>query len=74
MEDEDVIEALREQSEEYRKIENDHKKLNRTLDAINKKKFLTTEEDVQKKKLQKQKLQLKDRLAELKRDFEQDAN
>ncbi len=65
MKDTEVISHLRSGNEEYKKLEEDHKKLKLTLEEIAKKKFLTTEEEVEKKQIQKQKLQFKDRMAQL---------
>lgn len=65
MKDEEIINTLRTENEEFRKIEEEHKKLKLTLEEMNKKKHLTTDEEVEKKRIQKQKLQYKDRMAEL---------
>ena len=65
MKDTDVISILRSQSDEYKKLEDEHKKLELTLEEITKKKHLSTEEEIQKKQIQKQKLQFKDRMAQL---------
>jgi hypothetical protein len=69
--DEEIAEVLRKENEEYKKLEEKHKKLEQHLAEINKKRFLTTEEEVEKKKIQKQKLQYKDRMAELIRKYRQ---
>ena len=65
MKDTEVISILRNESDEYKKLEEEHKRLELTLDEITKKKHLTSEEEVQKKQIQKQKLQFKDRMAQL---------
>jgi uncharacterized protein YdcH (DUF465 family) len=65
MKDEAIINTLRTENEEFRKIEEEHKKLKHALEEMNKKKHLTTDEEVEKKRIQKQKLQYKDRMAEL---------
>ena len=65
MKDTEVISILRSQSDEYKKLEDEHKKLELTLEEITKKKHLSTEEEIQKKQIQKQKLQFKDRMAQL---------
>jgi hypothetical protein len=71
LKDVEIVEILRKENEEYRKLEEAHKKLEQCLAEINKKKFLTTEEEIEKKKIQKQKLQHKDRMAELIREYKQ---
>ena len=69
MKEADIINALRNESEEFRRIEEEHRKLDKDLDEIIKKRYLSPEEEVEKKKMQKQKLQYKDRLAEFIRNY-----
>jgi len=68
MKDAEIISTLRTESDEFKKLEEDHRKLEETLNEISRKKYLTTEEEVQKKQIQKQKLQFKDRMAQLVRE------
>jgi uncharacterized protein YdcH (DUF465 family) len=68
MKEEETMSVLRNENEEYRKLEEDHRKLDQALDAMHKKKYLTTDEEVEKKRMQKQKLQYKDRMAQIIRD------
>jgi uncharacterized protein YdcH (DUF465 family) len=65
----DIANLLRNENEEYRSLEEEHKRLEHTLEEISKKKYLTTEEEIEKKKIQKQKLQFKDRMALLIRQY-----
>ena len=65
----DVINILRNENEEYKKIEEEHKRLEQSLEDINKKKYLAPDEEVERKKIQKQKLQYKDRMAQLVREY-----
>jgi uncharacterized protein YdcH (DUF465 family) len=67
--DTEIIEMLKDQNEEYRKLFEEHKTLEQSLAEINKNKYITPEEAVEKKKIQKQKLVKKDRMAEIIRDF-----
>ena len=69
MKEAEVKDFLRNENEEYKKIEEEHRKLNQYLDEMSKKKYLSSEEEIEKKKLQKQKLQFKDRLAQLIREY-----
>jgi len=69
MKETEVVAILRNQNEEYKKIEEEHRKLNQFLDEMSKKKYLSSEEEIEKKKLQKQKLQFKDRLAQIIREY-----
>ena len=65
----DIISILRNENEEYKKIEEEHKRLEQSLEDINKKKYLTPDEEIERKKIQKQKLQYKDRMARLLREY-----
>lgn len=65
MKETEIISILRNENEEYKKLETEHRKLDQTLDEMTKKKYLSTEEVIEKKKIQKQKLQFKDRMAQL---------
>ena len=74
MKEADIISMLRIESDEFRKIEDDHRKLDKDLDEMNKKKYLTTDEEVEKKRMQKLKLQHKDRMAQLIREHNKSNN
>lgn len=74
MNENEVVEMLKKESEEFRKIEEEHRLLDEQIIAIDKKLYLTTEEELERKKLQKQKLAKKDRLAELVREYKQSHN
>jgi len=69
MKETEIINMLRLKSDEFRKIEEEHRRLDKDLDEMNKKRYLMPDEEVEKKKMQKQKLQYKDRMAELIRKF-----
>ncbi len=65
MKEAEIISMLRTENEEYKKIEEEHKKLEQTLDELNKKKYFTPDEDIERKKIQKKKLHYKDMMAQL---------
>ncbi len=69
MKEQEVVESLRENNEEFRKLLEEHHQLEGLLAEIDKKVYLTPEEEVERKRIQKQKLIKKDRMAELIRDF-----
>ncbi len=69
MKEVDIINILRKENEEYKKLEKEHRKLEQFLSEVNKKKYLTTDEELEKKKMQKKKLLYKDRMAQLIRDY-----
>jgi uncharacterized protein YdcH (DUF465 family) len=74
MKEAEIISILRVENEEFRKIEEEHRKLDKDLDEMSKKKYLTPDEEVEKKRMQKQKLQYKDRMAELIREYSKHNN
>jgi hypothetical protein len=67
--EQEIIELLKKENEEFRKLEEEHKNLKNNLVEIDRKVYLTTEEEVERKKLQKLKLIKKDRMAELIREY-----
>lgn len=69
MKEQDIVEALKKENEEFRKLFGEHHELDLALAEVDKKVYLTAEEEVERKKLQKQKLFKKDRMAEMIRDF-----
>ena len=71
MKEQEIIEKLLKENEEFKKVSEEHHQLDGLLTEIDKKVYLTPEEEIERKKLQKQKLAKKDRLAEMIRDFRQ---
>ena len=69
MKDSEIAEKLREQNEEFKKLHEEHKMLERALAEIDKNKYLSPEEETERKKVQKQKLGKKDKMAELIREY-----
>jgi len=69
MNEAEVINNLRTESEEFNKIEEEHKRLELSLAVIDKKKHLTPDDEIERKKIQKQKLQIKDQMAQLVRGY-----
>ena len=67
--DEEIKELLRRESEEFKKLDEEHRSLKSLLAEIDRKVYLSTEEEVERKKLQKLKLSKKDRMAELIREY-----
>lgn len=71
MNEQQIRERLLKENEEFRKISEEHHKLDNVLAEIDKKVYLTPEEEIERKKLQKQKLLKKDLMAELIRVYKQ---
>lgn len=69
MKEEDIVEVLKKENAEFRKLTEEHRDLEKLLARIDSKRFLTPEEEVERKKIQKQKLLKKDKMAVLIRDY-----
>jgi uncharacterized protein len=65
----EIVEFLKQENDEFKKLSEEHRSLDVLLAEIDSKRYLTSEEEVERKKLQKQKLLKKDRMAELVRDY-----
>ncbi|KWT82597.1 MAG: DUF465 domain-containing protein [Nitrospirota bacterium] len=74
MTEEEIIERLRQQNELFKQLEEDHRTLDTQIDEIDKKRYLTTEEDIRRKELQKTKLYKKDKIAEMIREYKRSLN
>lgn len=69
MSEPEIVKILSEENEEYKKLNVEHKHLEGVLEEFNTKKFLTADEEIERKRIQKLKLSKKDRMAEMIRDF-----
>jgi uncharacterized protein YdcH (DUF465 family) len=65
----DVVEILKKENEEFRKLTEEHRNLDLLLSEIDSKRYLTPEEEIERKNIQKQKLFKKDRMATLVREY-----
>jgi uncharacterized protein YdcH (DUF465 family) len=69
LKEQEIIESLKKENEEFRKLLEEHHGLDASLAEMDKKVYLTAEEELERKKLQKIKLAKKDKMAEFIRDF-----
>ena len=70
MKEREIVELLKKENEEFKKVSEEHRSLDVLLAEMdNKKRYLSPEEEVERKKIQKQKLLKKDRMAELVREY-----
>ena len=60
--DETLISRLIDQNPELRQLVNDHQDFERRLEEMNRRPYLSTEEDIERKRLQKAKLAGKDKI------------
>jgi uncharacterized protein YdcH (DUF465 family) len=65
----EIVETLKEQNEEFKKLSEEHRNLDELLAAMDSKHYLSPEEELERKKMQKLKLVRKDRMAELVREY-----
>jgi len=67
--EQEIMVKLSQENEEFRKVSNEHHRLDMQLIEVDKKVYLTPDEDLERKKLAKQKLYLKDKMAEMVRVY-----
>lgn len=72
MKDEEIVEILKKDNEEFRRFYQEHREMDSMLSELNKKHYLTPEEEVEKKRMQKEKLLKKDRIAEFVRLYKKE--
>jgi len=63
--EEALVTRLRIEDSEYQKWEQEHRKLEDTLMSFETHRYLTPEEEVERKRIQKQKLAAKDKMMEI---------
>lgn len=64
-----LIDSIRRQNREFRKLEEKHKKYEARLDELMKQIYLTPSQEMLKQEIKKHKLWTKDRMAEIVQDF-----
>lgn len=67
-----IEELLRATSPEFRELEEAHHRLDAELSELQKRHFLTPQEELLKKQIQKEKLAKKDKMAEMIRQFREE--
>jgi uncharacterized protein len=69
LKEQQIVDSLTRENSEFKKLMEEHHSLEDMLSEMDKKVYLTAEEELERKKLQKQKLLKKDKMAEMIRDF-----
>ena len=69
MKEQEIIEKLKQENDEFRKLSDEHHHLDAQIVEIDKKVYLTPEEDLERKKMAKHKLHLKDKMADFVREY-----
>ena len=65
-----LIERMKQENEEFRSLLEEHQALERQLEGFNRRRYLTPEEELERKVIQKRKLMKKDRMAAILREHE----
>ena len=66
----DLLEKVQKENKEFRGLYQEHTSLKNKVETLNKKKILTPKQEVEKKKHQKQKLSLKDRMEKILSEYQ----
>lgn len=69
MNEEEIVEALRKENEEFNRLYQKHKELDSHLLELQKKMRFTAEDEVEILRIKKEKLHRKDKIAELIREY-----
>jgi uncharacterized protein YdcH (DUF465 family) len=69
LKEQEIVELLKKENEEFKRLSEEHRSLDIFLAEMDNKRYLTQEEEVERKKIQKQKLLKKDRMAEFIRKY-----
>lgn len=65
----EIVEFLKKEHEEFRRLSEEHRNLDQLLIDIDNRRYLTPEEEFERKNLQKQKLLRKDKMAAIVREY-----
>ena len=66
----DLLQKVQKENEEFRGLYKEHATLKQKVDEFNKMKIITPQQEIEKKKHQKQKLSLKDRMEEILSEYQ----
>jgi uncharacterized protein YdcH (DUF465 family) len=69
LKEQEIIEVLKRENTEFKKLSDEHQRFESMLEEINTKRYLTSDEELERKKVQKHKLAGKDRMAAIIRDY-----
>ena len=72
--DPELLEKVQKENDEFRGLYREHITLKQKVEEFNKMKFITPEQEIEKKKHQKQKLSLKDRMEKILNEYESSAH
>ena len=61
----ELVAKIKSENPEFKKLHEEHVQLKSKVDDLNKRKFLTPEQEIEKQNIKKQKLKNKDRMAQI---------
>ncbi len=70
----DLLEKVQKENKEFRGLYEEHTTLKLKVEEFNKMKIITPEQELEKKKHQKQKLSLKDRMEKILNEYQSNAH
>ena len=70
----DLLEKVQKESKEFRGLYKEHATLKQKVEEFNKMKIITPQQEIEKKKHQKQKLSLKDRMEKILSEYQSSTN
>ena len=70
----DLLEKVQKENEEFRGLYKEHTTLKQKVEEFNKMKIITPQQEIEKKKHQKQKLSLKDRMEQILNEYQSSAH
>ncbi|MFQ6672380.1 MAG: DUF465 domain-containing protein [Candidatus Tectimicrobiota bacterium] len=65
-----LVERVKQENEEFRQLLEEHQALERQLKELNRHRYLTADQEVERKTLKKRKLRKKDRMAAILREYQ----
>ncbi|MFQ5893343.1 MAG: DUF465 domain-containing protein [Nitrospinota bacterium] len=65
-----LVERVKQENEEFRQLLEEHQALERQLEELNRHRYLTADQEVERKTLKKRKLRKKDRMAAILREYQ----
>ncbi len=71
---EEARDVLKEKNEEFARIHEKHRKMDEEVELLEEQRYLTPEEEVREKKLKRDKLRLKDQMAEMIKMYQANQN
>ena len=69
-----LLDKIQNDNEEFKKLYAEHNLLKQKVDELNKLKFLSGDQEIEKKKHQKEKLKAKDRLEQILSEYQSQAH